>query len=366
MDHKHSSAIKPMKMVGNKRRRIEKMKKIRFWSVLLLLVLLITACGQKTMATPTTDPQAVLTNVAKTVAARLAAITSATPIPTSMSTSTVTPTFLPSLTPFQSTITGTLTVPVSTLATVTSVAGSEGDKVIVVSDLDVTDGTLFDSGAKFTKTWRLMNAGTSTWTTGYSLVHVGGDEISGPASVPLTEEVGPGKITDLSVDLTAPAADGNYTSYWKLKNASGQVFGIGSSGNDAFWVKIQIGGEANPLPTDTPEGTPSSATSAPSASISDLALEIDDASVYAKCPHTFLYTAKFNISEDATMSYHWEASDSKYTLPAARSLTMQAGDQTVPFSFEVTSSNRGWLMFHITSPEDVSSDQVGFSLACKA
>jgi hypothetical protein len=234
----------------------------------------------------------------------------------------------------------------------------------MVSDLDVTDGTLFDSGAKFTKKWRLMNAGTSTWTRGYSLVHVSGDEISGPASVPLPAEVGPGKIIDVAVDLTAPSKDGKFTSYWKLKNTSGQLFGVGLSGKDAFWVKIQVGGDANPVPTDTPVGTPSSATSTPSASVSDLTLEIDNASVNVNCPHTFTYTAKFNLSDAATVSYHWEASNSKYTLPAAQTNDMSAGDQTVPFSFEVTSTNSGWVMFHITSPEDITSDQVGFSLSC--
>lgn len=234
----------------------------------------------------------------------------------------------------------------------------------MVSDLDVTDGTRFDPGAKFTKKWRLMNVGTSTWTMGYSLVHVSGDEIGGPASVPIPAEVGPGKIIDLAVDLTAPSKDGIYTSYWKLKNTSGQLFGVGFSGKDSFWVKIQVGGEANPLPTDTPEGTPSSTTSTPSTSVSDLTLEIDNPSVNVKCPHTFSYTAKFHLSEAAAVSYRWEASDSKYTLPAAQTNNMTAGDQTVPFSFQITSTNSGWVSFHITSPEDVSSDQVEFSLTC--
>jgi hypothetical protein len=100
------------------------MKKIRFLSIGLLWVLLITACGQNSTATPTTNPEAVLTSVAQTAAARLVAMSSVTSIPTSTFTPTSTPTLLPSSTPFPSTITGTVPIPMSTAATVTTVAVS--------------------------------------------------------------------------------------------------------------------------------------------------------------------------------------------------------------------------------------------------
>ncbi len=235
----------------------------------------------------------------------------------------------------------------------------------MVSDLDVTDGTKFDPGAKFTKKWRLMNTGTSTWTTAYSLVHFSGDEIKGPALVPMPAEVGPGKIIDVAVNLVAPSKDGKYTSYWKLKNASGQLFGIGFSGKDAFWVQIQVGGDGNPAPTDTPVGTPGSATSTPEATIGNLSLEVDNGNVTANCPHNFMYTASFHLSAAATIAYQWEVSDSKYTVPAAVQNAMAAGDQTVPLTFVVTSAGSGWLKFHITSPVYIASDPVDFSLTCQ-
>jgi hypothetical protein len=341
------------------------MKRDHAGFAILMLAVLLSACGLKTQATPTTDPNIILTSVAQTAAARLAALPSATLAPTSTPAPTTTPTSLPTPTSFSPVITGTLPIdnPSQTIAAPTGVV-SGADQVLMVSDLDVTDGTQFDPGAKFTKKWRLMNTGTTTWTTGYSLVHVSGDDIKGPASLPLPIEVGPGKIVDVGVELIAPTKDGKYTSYWKLKNANGQLFGIGVTGKDAFWVQIQVGGDANPAPTDTPVGTPSSATVTPSATIRHLRLAVDNDSVTAACPYTFTFTASFRLSAAAMVTYHWEASDSMYSMPAALSVSMPAGDQTIPFSFGVTSGNSGWVKFHITAPEDTASDPVDFSLTC--
>ena len=51
------------------------------------------------------------------------------------------------------------------------------DHAQFISDLTAPDGSSFAPSAIFTKTWRLMNIGTCTWTTAYSLVWVGGDSV---------------------------------------------------------------------------------------------------------------------------------------------------------------------------------------------
>jgi len=114
------------------------------------------------------------------------------------------------------------------------------DQVQFVSDLTAPDGTTFAPGAAFTKTWRLKNIGTCTWTTAYHLVWVGGDPIGGPSSLLIPASVAPGKLLDISVRLTAPTTGGNYKGLWKLSNASGTQFGIGNSGTDPFWVSISV------------------------------------------------------------------------------------------------------------------------------
>jgi hypothetical protein len=42
--------------------------------------------------------------------------------------------------------------------------------------------------------------------------------------------------------LTAPSRDGNYRGYWKLRNASNVLFGIGAQAETAFWVDIRVAG----------------------------------------------------------------------------------------------------------------------------
>jgi hypothetical protein len=96
----------------------------------------------------------------------------------------------------------------------------------------------------FVKIWRIRNAGTCSWTPSYALVFTSGDAMSGPSVVALTENVDPGESVDLAVTLTAPNRDGDYRGYWKLRNASGALFGIGAQADTAFWVDIRVGGPA--------------------------------------------------------------------------------------------------------------------------
>jgi hypothetical protein len=109
-----------------------------------------------------------------------------------------------------------------------------------VADVTVPDGTNFEAGTSFTKTWRLKNIGSCTWTTGYSLVFSSGEKMGGPDSVPLPSNVAPGQTVEISVNLTAPSAAGAYRGFWMLKNASGAVFGIGTTASKSFWVDIKV------------------------------------------------------------------------------------------------------------------------------
>jgi hypothetical protein len=125
------------------------------------------------------------------------------------------------------------------------------DRASFVGDVTVPDNTYLSPGQSFVKTWRLRNAGTCTWTTDYALVFVGGHSMGGASSVPLREPVGPGRTVDLSVTLTAPAGKGTYEGRWQLRNADGRLFGTGSNGGGAFWVRIVVGPTPTPTPTIT-------------------------------------------------------------------------------------------------------------------
>lgn len=109
-----------------------------------------------------------------------------------------------------------------------------------IADVTVPDGTTYAGGTAFTKTWRLKNIGTCTWTTGYTLVFDSGDRF-GAQDVNFPINVAPGQTVDLTLNMTAPASNGHYFSYWRLRNASGVIFGIGSTANKSFWAEINVG-----------------------------------------------------------------------------------------------------------------------------
>ncbi|MFV1949321.1 MAG: NBR1-Ig-like domain-containing protein, partial [Anaerolineales bacterium] len=150
----------------------------------------------------------------------------------------------------------TTTVPISTntpLTTPTEViqpTSEEGcDTAVFLLDVTVPDKTKFNPDTKFTKTWRLLNDGTCTWTTKYKLYFYSGEIMSGPESQRLTSvSVPPGKSIDVSVVLRAPLETGTYKGFWALKNEGGVHFGLGPF-NNPFYVEIVVG---LPDPTFTP------------------------------------------------------------------------------------------------------------------
>jgi len=106
-----------------------------------------------------------------------------------------------------------------------------------VKDVTVPDGTTFQPGAHFTKTWRLKNVGSCTWHN-YALVFDSGKQMSAPPSVALPGTVAPGQVVDVSVDMIAPNTDGTYKGNWRLRDDKGVIFGL-TSGNP-FWVEIKV------------------------------------------------------------------------------------------------------------------------------
>ena len=129
-------------------------------------------------------------------------------------------------------------VPAMTLPTGASAASCDWAQFI--TDVTVPDGAKYEPGATFKKTWRLKNIGTCTWTTSYSLVFDSGEQMGAPASIKFPSEVKPGETIDINVDMTAPTAAGHYIGYWKFKNASGVLFGIGYAANRSWWVEINV------------------------------------------------------------------------------------------------------------------------------
>lgn len=116
------------------------------------------------------------------------------------------------------------------------------DWLAFVKDISIPDGSVLPAGASFTKTWRLRNIGSCTWTTNYSLVYVSGDRMHVQAAYWLNAVVRPGEMVDVSAQFVAPSAPGSYRGYWMLANAYGYTFGFGPTTQSAFWVDITVQG----------------------------------------------------------------------------------------------------------------------------
>jgi hypothetical protein len=106
----------------------------------------------------------------------------------------------------------------------------------------VPDGTIFSPNENFTKTWRIKNTGSCPWTSAYAIVFDKGDPMGGPTAQAISGTVMPGQVVDISITLMSPNVPGKYKGYWKLRNSSGEVFGVpleyGTGG--AFFVEIEV------------------------------------------------------------------------------------------------------------------------------
>jgi hypothetical protein len=229
-----------------------------------LCVFFLSSCvpgeGEETLSA-----DQVLTFVAETVNAAL----SLTPQATETSTPTVTAT---------ATATGTPTpnpIPTQTYTIISSEGtGNSGgqtgdcDNATFVSDITIPDGTQFSPGTAFTKTWRMFNSGSCTWTSAYSVVFIKGEIMSGISPQYLTSETASGVSRDISVELIAPSTAGTYASYWQLRNYADQVFG------QQFYVEIEVSGD-----TQTPTATATGATATPTNTLATTATFTNTVSV---------------------------------------------------------------------------------------
>ncbi|HDD60926.1 MAG: hypothetical protein DRI65_04025 [Chloroflexota bacterium] len=206
---------------------------------LFLLVAILSACNMPNGSPSPAEQTAIIDrSVAETVAAGPAASLQAedptisdTPDPGSSDPATSTPTSTPEA-----------DTPTPTNTPIPCNLGR------YIKDVTIPDGTKFEPGEVFTKTWRIKNTGSCAWTSGYDIVFSGGDAMGAPSAIQITSgTVNPGQNVDVSVDLTAPASEGTYRGNWQLRDPSDVIFGIEISPNGFFWVEIEV---EEPAPTE--------------------------------------------------------------------------------------------------------------------
>ena len=127
-------------------------------------------------------------------------------------------------------------------------------------DVTIPDGTHMQAGQSFSKTWRLVNAGTCAWTADYAIIWFSGENFSAVREQPFSSIIRSGQSVDITVDMLAPRLGGAHQSNWKLRDARGVLFGIGPNGDAPFWVRIDVEEmatlTASPQPSITLTATP--------------------------------------------------------------------------------------------------------------
>ena len=335
---------------------------------LIILILFVSTVSCNATYTPSPEdvdsiPDEIFTAAVRTVNARKTAV--AGDLPTlppqaliktyAASTSTPVPTVTSTLTPspVQPSVTPTPTI-VNTLH-------PKGDLAVFVSDITIPDGTIMQPFEPFTKTWRLRNRGTTTWTTDYSLVFVSGDLMGGNDTVPLAAEVSPGKYLDISVPFVAPSTAGRYRGYWNLRNADGQMIGMGGDPKRTIWVDIEVSTSHSPEDTSVP--TPVY------ANITNLSLEVGNEQVNTVCPYEFTLTAEFTLKKGETLIYQIEMglplNSPTIKLPPPETRTFGVGTYRIVYKLNFSQSLDTWARFFISKPFQLRSNEVHLTLECK-
>ena len=312
------------------------LRKYKILLVMLAGIFLMNACGGASQ-----KQNEISTAVAQTVQAQNS-LTEISSLPTSTSIPP-TPATEPTATP------GTVeTLPAST-NTLSPNPGCTLSANLVQED--PPDGKIFKPGESFLKTWSLQNTGTCTWDKTYKLVYWDGELMGGAVTYALPVVVAPGETKEIPILLQAPATDGSYRGFWRLKSPWGFDFGVGPT-SQSFYVDIFVS-------SDTTVGFGITAVSYDYVR-----------NPLGGCPSnpiTYTFTAKVTTNGPVKIKYHWQYSDGgqSETIPL---VFEDAGTKIItsePWVLHIDSkSELRSVSFVTTSPQNKSWGSVSFTHIC--
>ncbi len=246
---------------------------------LLILTVLLTACGSGLATSTPVDANSVSTSLVGTLVASLfqtqtamvPQVSTSTPVPPSplspLNTAVYptinfqTPTtiyYYPTLGTLTPIITGTVFTP--TIDPLSLASGC--NNMAFVRDDTIPSGTVLSPKQDFVKTWKVANTGTCKWEYQYQIVLVSGNAFNAKNGK-LNRVVDVGNWAQISLGMGAPKNSGDYTSYWRLADQNGSQFGA------TLVVSFTVSYPTNtPVPsTKTPTKAPTSTSVPPSATV---------------------------------------------------------------------------------------------------
>ncbi|MDO9547288.1 MAG: NBR1-Ig-like domain-containing protein [Pelolinea sp.] len=205
----------------------------------------------------------------------------------------------------------------------------------------IPDGSVYQPGDSFTKSWVIRNDGSCEWTTGYRFVFEEGDQMDGPTSMTLDHTVSPGGTYNFEIDLTAPTANGDYTGVWRIKSDDGKNLG-------KYWVMITVGPSAPP----------------PAAfAVTSVTFYMPHTSIDMGCPGDVVISADIKTSAAGVVSYKFE--DSKACPSVTKSINFtSAGSKIIQHTMNITATGDHWAKIYIDLPNHQYFGPINFHVNC--
>lgn len=190
----------------------------------------------------------------------------------------------------------------------------------------IKDGTVFDPGKAFEKTWTLRNDGDCDWTTSYKLKFVEGSRMDGASSISVPSVIEPNEDITFKINLTAPDDPGDYTGVWQLFADDGEEMG-------RYWVKITVEDPTPPF------------------AVTSVSSNIANATYSGPCPHVIDVDIYIKANGPGTITYQAETSD--LGLHPQGTITFNsAGTKTVSNTWTIQNPDNYWLKMHIKDPNN--------------
>ena len=203
----------------------------------------------------------------------------------------------------------------------------------------IKDGTVFEPGETFTKSWTLRNEGDCDWTGGYALKFIEGSRMGGASSVSVPSVIEPYEDITFQVDLTAPDTPGDYTGVWQLFADDGEEMG-------RYWVKITV---KNP---------------APAFAVTSVSTNITNQTFNGACPQAINVEVYIKVNGAGTITYQPETSD--LGMAPMDTITFdKAGTDTEFYTWTIQNSGNFWLKVHIPDPNNQTFGPFNMVVNCQ-
>jgi len=206
----------------------------------------------------------------------------------------------------------------------------------------IKDGTVFEPGEAFEKTWTLENVGDCDWTTAYTFKFIEGSRMGGSSSMNLPSVIEPGEEITFKVNLTAPDDPGTYTGVWQLFADDGEELG-------RYWVQIVVEDEEPPPPAFAVTGV----------TLSGMLFPND-----ITCPYNLLLSADITTNGAGTVTYKWKDSISGTYGPIQALEFAAAGTKKVDYNVVVFAGGNYTAEIYIDTPNHQTFGPFEFTPIC--